>query len=114
MSEGVNGEAGARALGVTPRFRQGRGMEARLGEAAGGMWLRTGLGWKVGEGNGIFSSWTSCCSVDRKLDAVSFELFCNCRLAKRRSTLLRNVMIQPPSHNSGGVSIFITGRQKRH
>ena len=52
MSEGVNGEAGARALGVTPRFRQGRGMEARLGEAAGGMWLKTALGWKVGEGNG--------------------------------------------------------------
>jgi hypothetical protein len=27
-----------RALGVTPGFRKGKGMKARLGETAGGMW----------------------------------------------------------------------------
>ena len=56
MLETVNGEAGGKAPGVTPGFRQGKGMKARLWETAwlqaGCGVLKDGLGWKVGEGNG--------------------------------------------------------------
>ena len=41
MLETVNGEAGGSAPGVTPGFRQGKGMKARLGETA---WLQAGCG----------------------------------------------------------------------